>query len=136
MAFSFLSGDRAEASGLSRPRERRSESSGATECRLALAIASAAFDVAPEDVGAPARRDAGAAYARHVAIYLAHIVFQLPMRVVADGFGRDRTSVRHAVRRIEDRRDDAAFDRRMERLEHVASFCRSAGTDAREGAVR
>lgn len=92
-------------------------------CRLALAIAAAAFDVAPEAISAPRRGEADVAAARHVAIYLAHVVYQAPMRAVGEAFGRDRTSVAHALRRIEDRRDEPDFDRRMERLERLASFC-------------
>lgn len=96
---------------------------GRQKVGLALAIAAAAFDVPPDGIRAAGRRAAPIADARHVAIYLAHIVFQLPMQVVADAFARDRTSVGHAVRRVEDRRDDAAFDQLMDRLERLAMFC-------------
>lgn len=92
-------------------------------CRMALALAAAAFDVSAEEIRAAGRRTAVVSLARHVAIYIAHVVFQLPMQCVAEGFGRDRTSVGHAVRRVEERRDGPEFDRLMDRLERLALFC-------------
>ena len=108
---------------------------GVDDCRLALAIAAAAFDVPPVEISAPKRRGADVAAARHVAIYLAHIVFQASMQSVAEAFGRDRTSVAHAVHRVEDRRDDPAFDRLMERLEELAAFCRARHGSARTAGI-
>ena len=96
-------------------------------CQLALAIAAAAFDVSPQEIRSRQRHEAETAAARHVAIYLAHIVFRAPMPLVGKVFGRDRTSVRYAVRRVEDRRDDPVFDRLMDRLERVAAFCGPVG---------
>jgi len=65
-----------------------------------------------------ARRVSNAAVrARHLAIYLTHITFHWPLHRVAFAFGRDRTTCGHACRRIEDLREDAAFDRRLTELE-------------------
>ena len=127
-AFSIDPSRSAAAPIMSRSIVRHEE---AAQCRLALAIAAAAFDIASDEMCARSRRKAPVADARHVAIYLAHIVFQLPMQAVADGFGRDRTSVGHALRRVEDRRDDPGFDARLERLERLAQDCRAP--DAPEG---
>lgn len=63
------------------------------------------------------RRGAREALARHVAIYLLSVVFERPACEIAARFRRHRTIVRYACGRVEDRRDDPAFDRRLRRLE-------------------
>ena len=47
----------------------------------------------------------------------AHVAFELPLSRVALAFGRDRSTAAHACHRIEDRRDDRAFDDYMDALE-------------------
>ncbi|RFC65203.1 chromosomal replication initiator DnaA [Fulvimarina endophytica] len=109
------------ASSGSRPfaqgKDRRTD---ARACRLAIAIAGALCDVEIEDIAAPNRSSAHVCEARHIAMYLAHVVFQVSLIRSGAAFGRDRTSVSHAVRRIEDGRDDPRFDARIERLETLA----------------
>jgi len=78
-----------------------------------------AFHVDAEDIAAPTRRSPEAAFARQAAMYLTHVVFEMSLARVADAFGRDRTTAAHACHRIEDERDDPAFDELMERLEAV-----------------
>ncbi|MCW5721270.1 MAG: chromosomal replication initiator DnaA [Devosia sp.] len=62
---------------------------------------------------------AGAARARQIAMYLAHVVFGASLAEIGLAFGRDRTTVSHACGLIEDLRDDPAFDAELERLESV-----------------
>lgn len=57
--------------------------------------------------------------ARQIAIYLMHTTMSRSYREVARFFRRDRTTVYHACRQIEDRRDDPAFDRRIEAMEEL-----------------
>jgi hypothetical protein len=95
-------------------------------CRLAREIASAFFAIPIRDIASPSRAVAPVCEARHVAMYLAHVVFQVPLTAVAAAFGRDRTSVAHAVRRIEDRRDDGSFDATLARLEALSHAVRIA----------
>lgn len=57
---------------------------------------------------------------RQVAMYLMHVGCGVPMERVGDAFGRDRSTVGHACRAIEDRRDDAGFDRLLDCLERAA----------------
>jgi hypothetical protein len=78
-----------------------------------------AFQVDPADIAAPTRRSPDAAFARQAAMYLTHVVFEMSLARVADAFGRDRTTAAHACHRIEDGRDDPAFDALMDRLETV-----------------
>jgi hypothetical protein len=56
-------------------------------------------------------------------MYIAHVGLGLSHQSVGQGFLRDRTTVAHACRVIEDRRDDIPFDLRLSALEAV---CRSA----------
>ena len=58
-----------------------------------------------------------AALARQIAMYLAHIVFAMSVAAVARGFGRDPTTVRHAIQRVETLRDDPELDRTLGWLE-------------------
>ncbi|MCB8838855.1 helix-turn-helix domain-containing protein [Aurantimonas sp. VKM B-3413] len=95
-------------------------------CRLSREIASAFFDIPLAEIERPNRAVVPVCDARHVAIYLAHVVFQISLNAMAGEFGRDRTTVAHAVRRIEDRRDDAAFDALLGRLERLAHAVHAA----------
>ncbi|WP_421460170.1 helix-turn-helix domain-containing protein [Aurantimonas sp. NFXS3] len=95
-------------------------------CRLAREIASTFLDVPVCDIDRPTRAIAPICEARHVAMYLAHVVFQIPLTGMAGPFGRDRTTIAYAVRRIEDRRDDAEFDAVIERLERLGTAIRAA----------
>lgn len=53
-----------------------------------------------------------AAFARQAAMYLCHAVFALQVNAIAKAFGRDRSTVRHAIRRIDfDREADGDCDR-------------------------
>ncbi|MFG1296205.1 MULTISPECIES: helix-turn-helix domain-containing protein [Xanthobacter] len=85
--------------------------------RIVIALVSAASGVAVETLLALRRSQAPVAAARQLAMYLAHVVLGLSQTDVARAFGRDRTTVAHACRRIEDQRDRAAFDRRVAQLE-------------------
>jgi len=60
---------------------------------------------------------ADVAEARQLAMYLMHVVLQRPMTEIGAFFGRDRTTVSHACHCVEDKRDDAAFDGEVIRLE-------------------
>jgi hypothetical protein len=71
---------------------------------------------------APTRDAPRIAFARQVAMYLAHIGFALSFGTISRAFDRDRTTVSHACHVIEDGRDDIWLDCRLEALE---LFCRS-----------
>ena len=57
------------------------------------------------------------AHARQLAMYLMHTLLGRTMTEVGVYFGRDRTTVAHACGRIEDERDDLAFDSAVTALE-------------------
>lgn len=60
-------------------------------------------------------------------MYLAHVGFSLSAESVARQFRRDRSTVAHACRVVEDNRDDRWFDCRVAALEMV---CREAVVQA------
>jgi chromosomal replication initiation ATPase DnaA len=85
--------------------------------RLSADVASYALNVPAEEVLSAQRGSADVAFARQVAIYLCHVGFEFSLARVAVAFGRDRSTVAHACHAIEDRRDDAHFDRWISGLE-------------------
>jgi chromosomal replication initiation ATPase DnaA len=75
------------------------------------------FRVPAGELRAPTRRKAKVAFARQVAMYLAHVAYGLSLTQVGTLFGRDRTTVAHACTVVEDRRDEPVFDRSLDHLE-------------------
>lgn len=57
-----------------------------------------------------ARGPANVIAARHLAMYLLHVVLSQPLTHIGYYFNRDRTSVAHACARMEDARDAGEFD--------------------------
>jgi chromosomal replication initiation ATPase DnaA len=83
---------------------------------LEQAVASA-LEVAPDELWTLKRGSPATAFARQVAMYLAHVSCGLTLTDVGRLFARDRTTVAHACGLVEDRRDEAPFDRALELLE-------------------
>lgn len=79
-------------------------------CRIAALLAADAFQVALELFTAPTRGGTATARARQVAMYIAHVALGIRLSAIGRYFGRDHSTVAHNCSRIEDRRDDAAFD--------------------------
>jgi hypothetical protein len=93
-------------------------------CELRRAIdpaVAAVFQVEVNDLRAPARRSPRTAFARQVAMYLAHVVCGLNLTEVGTLFARDRTTVAHACGVVEDRRDDPELDGRLDHLERAVT---------------
>ncbi len=76
-----------------------------------------AFGVSREELLAPTRRQAPIAFARQVAMYLAHVGYSMTFTQVGAMFSRDRTTVAHACSLVEDMRDDDALDMTLSALE-------------------
>jgi chromosomal replication initiation ATPase DnaA len=85
-------------------------------------LVAAALRVPAGQIRAPRRCAAPIARARQVAMYLAYTRLGLPFRDVGRRFGRDRTTVSHACRAVEDRREDGRFDRVMDGLERAVDL--------------
>ena len=80
------------------------------------------FKIGPRGLWSRTRGKPAAAFARQVAMYLAHVSFGLSLTEVGNVFARDRTTVAHACSRIEDLRDDPCLDRSLDLLEGVLRF--------------
>lgn len=87
---------------------------------LLRSLTAYALDVPVEDVDLATRGRAEAAFARQVAMYLAHVGFGMSLARVASAFLRDRSTVAHACRMMEERRDDPGFDAWLDALEDAA----------------
>ena len=75
------------------------------------------FGIDTQALSSATRRAPRVALARQVAMYLLHVDFALSFEAVGRMFGRDRTTVSHACRVIEDGRDDIWLDCRLAALE-------------------
>jgi chromosomal replication initiation ATPase DnaA len=94
--------------------------------QLAIALAAAAVGPSMEEIAGNARRS-NIAFARHVAMYIAYVGFGMSLARVAAAFGRDKSTIAHACRLIEERRDEPGFDRWIEALEASAASAPVAG---------
>ena len=77
------------------------------------------FDINERELRQPNRGVARTALARQSAMYLAHVACGLTKTEVGRLFTRDRTTVHHACRVVEQRRDDQAFDHAIDHLERI-----------------
>lgn len=92
-------------------------------CRLVTACVAFDFGLEAAALEAVLRGSQRVAFARQIAMYVAHVGFGLSFEAIGRAFGRDRTTVAHACRVVEDGRDDIWFDCRVATLEII---CRSA----------
>ena len=81
----------------------------------------AVFEVDVGDLQSETRGSPRVAFARQVAMYLAHVVCGLSLTEVGTLFARDRTTVSHACTVVEDRRDDPELDGRLGHLERAVA---------------
>ncbi|MEM1381313.1 MAG: helix-turn-helix domain-containing protein [Pseudomonadota bacterium] len=91
----------------------------ATAGDIVISVTARAFQVPPEAFFLQRRSTAEVAFARQVAMYLFHIVFGGTYKDVGVFFGRERTTVAYACSLVEDERDDAKLDKKLDRLEET-----------------
>ncbi|MEO1399349.1 MAG: helix-turn-helix domain-containing protein [Pseudomonadota bacterium] len=84
---------------------------------MVIGVTARAFNVPKESLLLRRRSTADVAFARQVAMYLLHIVFGGTYKEAGDLFGRERTTVAYACSLVEDERDDADLDRKLDLLE-------------------
>jgi chromosomal replication initiation ATPase DnaA len=77
---------------------------------VTLILVAQAYGVTLDEILAATRRTSRAARARQVAMYLVHVVFSLSFGCIAQAFARDRSTVCHAIQRVEAMRDDPELD--------------------------
>lgn len=84
--------------------------------QLARMVAEA-HGVTPEELFHHSRSRAPIATTRQIAMYLMHVLLGRSLTDVGEFYKRDRTTVAYACARIEDMREDAAFDDELTQLE-------------------
>jgi chromosomal replication initiation ATPase DnaA len=94
-----------------------------------------AFAVSLTALRAPSRGNARAAFARQVAIYLSCTGLGLTLTEAGALFGRDRTTVAHACRLVERRRDDPVIDATVGLLERAMSMTQRTQWGVRRSSV-
>lgn len=103
-----------------RPKVQRADDA-ARICRLIEAVIAAAYAVPIDELRSSSRGTQSVAFARQSAMYLAHVVLGLNYSATGALFNRDRTTAAHACQVVEDRRDDPAVDRLLQKMERVCS---------------
>ncbi|WP_237154858.1 helix-turn-helix domain-containing protein [Oryzibacter oryziterrae] len=78
-----------------------------------------AFDLPLRSLRSRQRGQAHVAFARQVAIYVAHVYMGMTLTKAARLFGRDRTTAAYACRIVEDKRDDRRVDLKVEAVERA-----------------
>jgi len=73
-------------------------------------VVSASLNVDLTEILSSRRCRRGVSLARQISMYLAHTVYEIPMRRIARAYGRDRTTVSYACRVVEEMRDEPRFD--------------------------
>ena len=89
-----------------------------------------ATGVGAREIAARTRCAAKVARARQLSMYLAHTVCGWPLARVGSAFGRDRSTAAHACQRVEDLREDRAFDRLVGQCEACVMHAPRRGGDA------
>lgn len=98
---------------------------------VAAALAAWVLGVEPRALFGDSRGEAQVAAARQLAVYLSHVALGHDLTRLASAFGRDRATLRHALRRVEDERDDPVFDRLLSKLEAILMPLRGARPEGR-----
>jgi hypothetical protein len=104
-------------------------------CQWVVVRVATDYGLDPSELTGSIRGSPRVAFARQVAMYLAHVGFALSFEAVGQNFGRDRTTVSHACRVVEDSRDDLWLDCRLAVLERAccAELERAAAGRCDEG---
>jgi chromosomal replication initiation ATPase DnaA len=87
---------------------------------MAFVMSAGAMEAPLEEVNGDSRSDRSV-LARQVAMYLASAGFGLSYARVAQACGRDRSTVAHACRVVEEKREEPAFDNWVAALEMLAA---------------
>lgn len=84
---------------------------------LVASLVAYALELKADDILKAERGPREIVQARQVAMYLAHVGLGMSLSRVAMAFERDRSTVAYACHRIEEKRDDGAFDAWLEAVE-------------------
>lgn len=81
-----------------------------------------AYCILPADLYGTKRGKMYVSRARQLVMYLAHVEFEVSFAEVARRYNRDRSTVAHACRAIEERREDPEFDLFVRSIEELVSL--------------
>lgn len=87
--------------------------------RYVEALVASAFAISALAIRDPGRGRARVAFARQVAMYLAHTRLRLGFTAAGAAFGRDRTTAAYACRTVEEKREDPIVDEIVGYLERA-----------------
>jgi chromosomal replication initiation ATPase DnaA len=122
----------APAGGRGRRRSQAGRLAG-SKVHIVVGLVCSAYDLTPAQIYRGSRGAARIAFARQVAMYVAHVWLGLSLSEVGRRFGRDRTTVAHACGLVEDRRDDPLLDSTLNVIETAAGAWQDLSSDC--GAV-
>lgn len=108
---------------------RRADDRTSSLCRCVEAVVAHAFSLSVVELRGTTRGEAPIAFARQVAMYVAHVWLALSLSEVGRRFDRDRTTVAHACRVVEERRDDPSVDRLVSAIENSTDLWRRLPRD-------
>ena len=81
------------------------------------------------------RGKSGIIRARQIAVYLMHTTLSFTYTQIANVYGKDRTTISHACRLIEDLRDESDFDYKMVEYEATISIVLKLSDEVVSGVV-
>lgn len=106
---------------------------GGARAYLAQMAVCEAFDIHLAALFAEGRGRRPVSFARQTAMYLCRLVFAMRLCEIALCFGRDRTTVAHAIDHIEEAREDIVFDAKLRLLEAVLRDITRSDAESRVG---
>jgi len=112
--------NRNTAAGGARRAAPRNAPDKVAPCHIAAKLAAAHYEVPVAQLKSRRRGSVQSTRARHVAIYLAHVALGVTLTEIGSAFRRDRATAAYACARVEDARDDPAFDAALTGLETAA----------------
>ena len=86
---------------------------------LVIRLVALSLKVCVEELANSPRGNQATSRARQISAYLLHTTFSVPLAEIGFAFGKDRTTIGHACRIIEDLRDDPEFDETIRELEEA-----------------
>jgi hypothetical protein len=88
-------------------------------CRMVRTVAAEMVFLLGDRTASSRDRRFALSHIQQIAMYVCHVVLQLTMTEIGEACGKDRTTVGHACARVEDRRDDVAYDQLVAAIERV-----------------
>ncbi|TNE36693.1 MAG: hypothetical protein EP347_10320 [Alphaproteobacteria bacterium] len=101
------------------------EAAARTKLNIAFNLAALVYGVEMEALSDRRRVCRRVTEARQVAMYLAHVTFQVSFEEIGDFVNRNRGTVRYGIERVEDRRENPVFDALIDSLEGLMAWLMS-----------